>query len=398
MAWDFTADSDNQKALAGELKEASKAYLTKIQELYNEIHSMGENQWWVGDDYNLYQMTCDGYKSALDDVGEGINMYGLQMEKISAATEELSTKLTNIINDMAHAGELATANGAGPTVSPGTYTGNGDSGSYGNTGGGTGGTTTGDTGNPTDGTPTGNPTGNPTGGNVASPDLSTGGTQNQTVTVQSGQKVNLNGEEVYFLMKDRSGNTYYTKSTDPNAQVFVSQNGGALSPYTSYSNNNIVSREDFVNDRKQNLDYYWNTTYNNGTSPYQSVSNEVDSSFTAKVSNPNQGNVVYDTNYLNQQATTLNQLDMGQIGLGRENTPEVIYLAPNQSIKYDKPWDTYDNEIKGGANGTYLIYDSNTDAYYKIADDGSYNTRSDGTFGLWISREQLLDERTTINR
>lgn len=404
MAWDFTADSDQQKELATKLNTAADNFDSKVEAMYTQIGNMGT--YWVGEDYNMYKEGTEGYRNALGDLSDSMRMFSKHFDSVAEGTEQLAGELASIIQNATGSSNY----GGGATGSSGGMTPSTEAVTGGDAGEGDGVTTpsgsgSGSTGNPSSGNVASNEQnyGNPSGdkssnGSDGTTTSSTGGTQNQNVTVQSGQKVTLNGEEVYFLMKDRSGNTYYTKSNEPNAQVFVSENGGALSPYTSYSNNNIVSREDFVNDRKHNLDYYWNTTYNNGTSPYQSVSEEIDSSFTAKVDNPSQGNIVYDTSYLNQQATTLNQMDLGQIGLGRENTPEVIYLAPNQSIKYDKPWDTYDNKIDGGANGAYLVYDSATDAYYKIAEDGSYNTGSDGTFGLWISREQLLDERTTFNR
>ncbi len=231
------------------------------------------------------------------------------------------------------------------------------------------------------------------------PESGSGSNSSAPIKVVSGQEVVLNGEKCYFLMRDSQGNNYYVKSTDANAQVFVADENGNLSPYLNYTNNKIVSRESFVNDRKYNMDYYWNIEYNNGVTPYDDVGSTVDSSFTANVSNPSQGMVTYSQDYLQNNATTLDAFDRGTYGLdGNTPMPEVLYIAPGQSIKYDKPWDTYDNKISGGSNGTYLVYDSSSDAYYVIKDGSYYSTRSNGTFGAWISREQLLNERTTITK
>lgn len=392
MAWDFAADSVKQEEIAKKIDDAADKFDGKVKEMYSEIDGMGAH--WQGEDYNLYKENTHGYETALKDLSNGMRMFAVHFREIATGTDDLANDLKDTITNLV--GEESTASGVTP---PATEI---DGITTPNNGGGT------TPGNGTNNNAADGSTGNPSGELTSGEDFTPGGSANsdsgagrqletsQPVTVQSGQKVTLNGEEVYFLMKDRSGNTYYTKSADENAQVFV-DDGTGLKEYTSYSNDKIVSRSDFVKDRKYNMDYFWNMTFNDGTSPYDAVGTTVESSFTDGVSNPGQGNIIFDESYLNQRATTLDKLDMGEIGLGRANTPDVIYLAPNQSIKYDKPWDTYDNTIKGGENGSYLVYDSATDAYYKV-DNGSYNTQSDGTFGLWISRDQLLDERTTINK
>ena len=217
--------------------------------------------------------------------------------------------------------------------------------------------------------------------------------------MSSGQKVTLpNGEEAYFVMGDSSGNRYYTMSDAPDAQVYVVGENGTLQPYLKYGDD-IISRSDFVDDYSNNQAVYWNETFNNGTSPYSSVSSDVNASFTQNVStgNVNATSVTYDTQYLNNNASTLNNIDIGELNLGRAEKPEVIYLAPGQSIEYDKPWDTYDNVISGGDSGTYLVYDSKSNGYYVVDSTGKYDS-SNTYFGGYISYDQLINERTTWTR
>lgn len=407
--WDFTVDSELQKELSEKINKSAENYDVKVEQMYSQISSMGQH--WVGEDYDKFAEGTEGYHNALNDLSDGMRMYAKHLDKMVAGTDELSAELIAIINNI-----TGTANSTGSTGTSGatgsgatnTNTPNGNGGLGVN--GGVSGTTGGDSGDNSSspsmsygaGDEGGAETENPTsgsnglnGGNeeplktTDNPDV----TVNSSITVSSGQEVSLNGEKCYFLMRDSSGKDYYVKSLDSTAQVFVNDGSGQLTPYTSYSSDKIVSREDFVNDRKHNMDYQWNITYNNGTSPYDSVGTNVEKSFTQNVDHPDYTFVNYDSNYLQSNATTLTQLS-GMSNSSQE-LPEVVYIAPNQSIKYDKPWDTYDNVINGGNEGAYMIYDSTKDAYF-VLKNGAYNTRSEGTFGLWISRDQLFDERTSI--
>lgn len=220
---------------------------------------------------------------------------------------------------------------------------------------------------------------------------------NETVTVSSGQKVTLNGEECYFVMRDPSGNEYYVKSDDANAEVYMAV-GEKLIPYVSPVTDDVVSREDFINTRRNYTDCQWNVTYNNGLSPYQEIGTEVNQSFTENVPHPEYTKVVYDDAYLHTNAVTLDQLDRGNIGLGNEEVPSVLYVAPGQSIKYDVPWSLNDNAINGGDNGVYLVYNPERQAYFKIDENGGYETVNEGTFGLSISKDQLLSSNTVLNK
>ncbi len=218
----------------------------------------------------------------------------------------------------------------------------------------------------------------------------------ETVTVSSGQAVNLNGEKCYFLVRDFNGIDYYVKSKDANEQVFIADANGSLTPYASSNNDEIISREDFVDKVKDFGAYNWNITYNNGTSPYQAIGTQVDPSFTENVKNADYTNVVYAPEYL-QSPASLEQLK-DVIKEGNENFPSVVYVAPGQSIKYDVPKNMTDNVIGGGEDGTYLVYNPEMQGYFKIDKNGSYNTSSgiEERNDWWIPKEQLLSNRLTI--
>lgn len=221
---------------------------------------------------------------------------------------------------------------------------------------------------------------------------------NIPVTVSCGQRVSINGEDLYFLAEStNSGQQFFTRGTDENEQVYTFDENGNLVPYISYGSKDIVTRKEFINDRKYNMsDYQWNCQYNDGTSPFDSVSEEIDPTFSAPIKDSSYTRVRFSEEHITSSATTLTQFDRGAISQG-EQMPETIYLAPGQSIKYDKPWDTYDNKISGKAEtGTYLIYDSEKDGYYVLDDNYSYKSGSD-IYGLFISRDELLSDRTTIS-
>ncbi|HAB65738.1 MAG TPA: hypothetical protein DCE23_00075 [Firmicutes bacterium] len=399
MAWDFTADSEKQTEIAKKISDAADKFDEKVDAMYSQIGNMGT--YWVGEDYNAYKEGTEGYRNALSDLSDSLRMYSKHFEKVASSTEVLTQNLVTTINGLTGTNDSGSGNGTSGDGSTPSGAGAGRADVL--NGSNVNGNIETPTGNPTGGNVTNNETpGNPSGDKTSNTPVE--GTTNNvgnkpsSVTVSSGQEVTVNGEKCYFLMRDSSGNEYYTKSTDANAQVFIRGENNSLSPYESYGNGKIVSREDFVNDRKHNLDYQWNVTYNNGSNPYDSIGSNVDSSFTANVDHPDYTYVNYDSEYLKSNATTLDQFDRGSYSLETADTmPDVLYIAPGQSIKYDKPWDTYNNVIEGGSEGKYMIYDSSKNAYF-VLDNNSYKTKNEGTFGLWISNDQLFDERTSINK
>lgn len=414
-SWDFTIDSDKQNELAGKLSEAADNFDTKVSLLYGQIDSMNGTS-WIGEDYDTFHTGVHNYEGALKDLSNGFRMFSEHYKLMAEGTNTLASDLINIIKNMtgtngvdysSGGGSASYGSGAGrsdvvgndgdnshsPSMSAGAGDEEGESGTHQNDG-------VGDT--------TSSPQGenNTTQGENSAPqngeNLANNDSDNLTsnpVTISSGKEVTLaTGEKCYFVMRNSSGVDFYTKDNNGASQIMVMDDSGKLIPYESDYYDGIVTRDKFVDKNKYNLDCYWKVTYNNGTSPYKNVSTNIDSSFTANVSNPNQELIQFSDEYLNSNATTLDEFDRGSYSLGRTDTmPTIIRLAPGQKITFNKPWDTNDNVISGGENGTYMVYDSSKDAYFVI-NDGAYKTRNDGTFGLWISSEQLLSDQTSITK
>lgn len=119
--WDFTADSSIQKTLAKTLNDGADKFDTKIGEMYSEIDSLSAH--WVGEDYDTYKTGTEGYKTALQDLSNGIRMFGKHFEALSTGTEALASTLASTILN-ATSGPTSHGNGASP--SSGTNQTNGD--------------------------------------------------------------------------------------------------------------------------------------------------------------------------------------------------------------------------------------------------------------------------------
>ncbi len=98
--WDFTLDSEIQSELAQNIKEAATNYELQINNMYNEIASLGDNNYWVGEDYNLFKTTTDHYKGALMDLSDTMLLYSNHFQKMSVSTEKLASELIEIINSL----------------------------------------------------------------------------------------------------------------------------------------------------------------------------------------------------------------------------------------------------------------------------------------------------------
>ena len=85
MAWDFTIDSEIQSDLSTKLKDASTEYQGKVDEMYGIIGGDLASA-WIGEDYDAYKVSTDGYKTALADLGKTINMFGLHYESMKTGT------------------------------------------------------------------------------------------------------------------------------------------------------------------------------------------------------------------------------------------------------------------------------------------------------------------------
>lgn len=99
-SWDFTADSDIQKDLSNNLNEAADKFDVKVSDMYKEIDSLGSNSYWVGEDYDAFKTGTEGYKNALQDLSDGIRMYGKHFEEMAGGTDTLATELINIVQNM----------------------------------------------------------------------------------------------------------------------------------------------------------------------------------------------------------------------------------------------------------------------------------------------------------
>ena len=68
MAWDFTVDSDIQLDMAKMLKNKADELDTQFANLYTQIGPSNLGTHWVGSDYDAFNVGCEGYKQALDDM------------------------------------------------------------------------------------------------------------------------------------------------------------------------------------------------------------------------------------------------------------------------------------------------------------------------------------------
>lgn len=98
--WNFTADSEIQKELANNLNVDANNFDAKVTDMYTQIDTMGSEQAWVGEDYDLFKTGCDGYKGAMKDLSDSFRMYAKHLEKISTGTEELATTLIGMVQNI----------------------------------------------------------------------------------------------------------------------------------------------------------------------------------------------------------------------------------------------------------------------------------------------------------
>ena len=173
MSWDFTVDSDIQLDMAQLLYDKADELDTQFANLYTQIGPSNLGMHWVGSDYDAFNVGCEGYKQALQDMTDSIRMYAAHFEQVAEGTDYLSTACIDIVTNMTTRGD-ALPSGAmpvAPTVTNptgGTQYGGGTSTVYGPPTGGTN-RFNGGSNNPTGGTQQGGGTstvyGPPTGGN-----------------------------------------------------------------------------------------------------------------------------------------------------------------------------------------------------------------------------------------
>ena len=105
MAWDFTVDSDIQLDMAKVLKNKSEELDTQFANLYTQIAPSNLGTPWVGSDYDAFNVGCEGYKQALQDMTDSIRMYADHFESVAEGTDALSSMCISIVQNMTTRGD-----------------------------------------------------------------------------------------------------------------------------------------------------------------------------------------------------------------------------------------------------------------------------------------------------
>ena len=99
--WTFTLDSEIQTLFAKKERELAEKYDAKINELYSQYSSMGNNGYWVGEDYIAFINGVNEYKKALLDIGNSVRAYANYFENdLATGTDELSEEVFHIIENI----------------------------------------------------------------------------------------------------------------------------------------------------------------------------------------------------------------------------------------------------------------------------------------------------------
>ena len=100
-SWSFTIDSEIQVSFAKYERELAERYDTKIGEFYTKLSSMGNNGYWIGEDYNAFISGINEYKKALLDVGDSVRAYANHFENcVAPNSEELIEEVFQIIENI----------------------------------------------------------------------------------------------------------------------------------------------------------------------------------------------------------------------------------------------------------------------------------------------------------
>ena len=105
MAWDFTVDSDIQLDMAKMLKNKADELDTEFANLYTQIGPSNLGTHWVGSDYDAFNVGCEGYKQALQDMTDSIRMYADHFESVAEGTDALSSMCISIVQNMTTRGD-----------------------------------------------------------------------------------------------------------------------------------------------------------------------------------------------------------------------------------------------------------------------------------------------------
>ena len=105
MAWDFTVDSDIQLDMAKMLKNKADELDTQFANLYTQIGPSNLGTHWVGSDYDAFNVGCEGYNQALQDMTDSIRMYADHFESVAEGTDALSSMCISIVQNMTTRGD-----------------------------------------------------------------------------------------------------------------------------------------------------------------------------------------------------------------------------------------------------------------------------------------------------
>lgn len=110
MAWEFEADSTQQKTLGESLDKAGQTFISNCTTIKGKVEGMSAN--WEGADYTAFAQGVEGYFPALEDLGHTFQLFGQHFKSMSGATGELGEGLIALVNALLEGGAGATA-GAG---------------------------------------------------------------------------------------------------------------------------------------------------------------------------------------------------------------------------------------------------------------------------------------------
>ena len=218
---------------------------------------------------------------------------------------------------------------------------------------------------------------------------------NDAVVVQSGQKVRINGEDAYFIVAIH-GVKYYAKNNEPGAIIYILENGKLVEKTDGYR-----TRGALVNNSKNREDVSWKEEYNNGTSPYDTVYDTVESSFVDGVRHLDATSVNYTQEYLEKESVKISEFkdNLDRYREGGIMLPGVIKLSEYQKISAKHGWFSGNNNISGEkGQDVFLVRNEENNGYYvvNVVDgEASYSTYAKYN-GLFISDDELLDSSTTI--
>jgi len=100
MGWTFTANSDNQEDLSSKLKDFGGKFNDGVNSIYTTVSGMGGKGSWVGEDYDAFSKSVEGFKGSTDAMRDTILMFSTHFQTLSGKTTELADQLKPIIENI----------------------------------------------------------------------------------------------------------------------------------------------------------------------------------------------------------------------------------------------------------------------------------------------------------